>query len=49
MCKCEDCVWFKEDFEYDDYTDATFDYYKCVLRDEILDTPDREACVDYEA
>lgn len=48
MCKCEDCVWFKEDFEYDDFGN-TFDYCKCVLRDELLDTPDREACVDYEA
>lgn len=48
MNRCEDCQFLKEDFEYDDFGN-TFDYCKCVLRNELLDTKRRKACKDFNS
>lgn len=48
MCTCEDCQFFKEDFDYDDFGNI-FDYCKCVLRNELIDTGRRKACKDFNS
>lgn len=48
MKHCENCRYYKEDFEYDDYSGNTWDYCKCVLTNELIDCSEAEHCEDYE-
>lgn len=47
MRHCEDCVYYKEDFDYDDFGN-TIEYCKCVLNNELIDCSEAENCKDYE-
>lgn len=48
MCRsCENCQYYKEDFEYDDFSEAVWDYCKCVLTNELIDCSEAEHCKDY--
>lgn len=45
MIHCENCRYYKEQFDIDDFG-QTFDYCKCGLTDDLLDDTERE-CADY--
>ena len=48
MRHCEDCTYYREMFDYDDYSGEAFDFCKCVLTDELIDCSEAEHCKDYE-
>lgn len=47
MVHCENCQYYKEGFDYDDWSGQIIDYCKCARTDDLLDTTERE-CKDYE-
>lgn len=47
MVHCENCQYYREGFEYDDYSGDIWDYCKCGLTDDLLDTTERN-CADFE-
>jgi hypothetical protein len=47
MIHCENCQYYREDFEYDDWTGQTFDYCHCVMYG-LLYVTEHETCEEYK-
>lgn len=46
MIHCENCKYYREDFDVDDFGEI-FDFCKCGLTDDLLDVTERKQCEDY--
>ena len=48
MRHCENCQYYYEGYDYDDWSGEVFDYCKCRRTDELIDCTEAEHCEDYE-
>ena len=46
MIHCENCQYYREDFDVDD-NGQIFDFCRCGVTYELLDITERESCEDY--
>lgn len=43
---CENCQYYREDFDVDD-NGNTFEFCRCGITDDLLDTTERDSCKDF--